>query len=93
MIVHKKILVNKKIIHSKSYMLKSGDLISINFKYRNEIIKNIKLSEPWPIPPKHLFINYKTMEILIGNIKYSNISPNITFNLNLEKLLVNSRNN
>jgi hypothetical protein len=71
-------------------MLKQGDLISINPKFYRLIEKNIKNSDVWPIPPKYLSINYKTMEIIINeNAKQTNLSTNFPFYLNLEKVLVN----
>jgi ribosomal protein S4 len=89
-IVHGKVLVNNKPIKIPSYILKQGDLISINPKFYKLIEKNIKNSNIWPIPPKYLSINYKTMEIIINeNAKQTNFSTNFTFYLNLEKILVN----
>ena len=87
LIVHGKILVNNKKIKTKSYILKSGDLISVNPKYFTIIEENIRQAQIWPIPPKHLFINYKTVQIVFGNIKHTNLFMLFMFNLNLEKLL------
>jgi ribosomal protein S4 len=89
LIVHGKVLVNEKIVRSKSYALKSGDLISINTNSSALIEENIVKSAVWPIPPKHLIIKYKTLQILFGDIKNTNYATAFPFNLNLEKLLVN----
>lgn len=90
LIAHNKVLVNQKLINSPSYILKPGDLICINPKFFYLIEKNIKNSQIWPIPPKHLSINYKTMEIILNeNIKKTNLSINFPFHLNLEKILTN----
>ena len=89
-IVHGKVFVNNKIVKSKSYLLKSGDLISLDLKYFELIEFNLSKSKTWPIPPKHLTINYKTMQIIFNDIENTNISLMFPFNLNLEKILVNS---
>jgi small subunit ribosomal protein S4 len=94
LIVHGKIFVNHKIVKTPSYKTVPGDLIKVNPAFSSLIEKNIKYSNIWPIPPKYLSINYKTLEILINdNIKNMNISTNFTFNLNLEKILVNYNKN
>jgi ribosomal protein S4 len=89
LIVHGKVLVNNKTVRSKSYMLKAGDLISINPDHHLLIEENIVKSNVWPIPPKHLIIKYKTMQILFGDIRNTNFATAFPFNLNLEKILVN----
>jgi ribosomal protein S4 len=89
LIVHGKILVNSQKIRSQSYVLKPGDLISIDPNYNSLIKKNLEHSDVWPIPPKHLIINYKTLQIVFGHIKDTNLSICFPFNLNLEKILVN----
>jgi ribosomal protein S4 len=88
LIVHKKILINNKKIKSQGYIVKVGDLITIKSKYSSLIEKNIANAAIWPIPPKHLSINYKTLQIIFGNIDVTNFSSYFNFNLNLEKLLV-----
>lgn len=87
LILHNKILVNNRPVRIKSYLLKTGDLITINSKYSKLIKTNIQQSEIWPIPPKHLIINYKTLQILFGTFKNTNISSNFSYHLNLEKML------
>lgn len=89
LIVHGKVSVNNEPVKSKSYNLKTGDLIAINPKYIYLIEANIRQASIWPIPPKHLFINYKTMQIIFGDIKNTNLSTSFPFYLNLEKVLVN----
>jgi len=90
LITHGKVFVNGALIKTPSYNLKSGDIINLHPKFHYMIEKNIKNAQPWPIPPKHLTINYKTMEILFaGNIKETNISIYFPINLNLEKILIN----
>jgi ribosomal protein S4 len=87
LIVHGNVFVNGKKIKTKSYKLNSGDLISINPNCYLLIEENIRQTQIWPIPPKHLLINYKTAQIVMGNIEYTNLSNLFTFHLNLEKIL------
>ena len=65
LISHKKIYVNDKIVQYNSYVLKKGDLITLHKDIFEFIILNIRKSKTWPIPPKHLHINYKTLQILV----------------------------
>jgi small subunit ribosomal protein S4 len=88
LVVHGKILVNNKKIKSQGYCLKAGDLITAYSKYNFIIEKNIANATIWPLPPKHLIINYKTLQIIIGNMDINNFASYFNFNLNLEKLLV-----
>ena len=89
LISHKKVRVNNQVVTSKSYLLKQGDLVSINVNSIYLVRLNIRQINVWPIPPKHLFINYKTMEIIFGNFKNTNIFNLFDFNLDLEKVLLN----
>jgi ribosomal protein S4 len=89
LIRHGKIFVNNKIIKSKSYILNNGDLISTNFKYHKLIEISMFQTNIWPIPPKHLTINYKTMQIIFHNLKRTNLASIFTTSLNLEKILIN----
>ena len=71
-ISHKKIFVNNKTVQSNSYLLKKGDLVTFNKDVFTFITLNILKSNLWPTPPKHLYINYKTFQILvIEDINYS----------------------
>jgi ribosomal protein S4 len=89
LVVHGKVMVNNKTVRSKSYMLKSGDLITINPDHHLLVEENIVRSSVWPVPPKHLVIKYKTMQILFGDIQNTNFATAFHFNLNLEKVIVN----
>jgi len=90
LILHGKVLVNNKPIRIKSYLLKAGDLITIDYKYSKLIEINTEQSDIWPIPPKHLTINYKTLQIIFGTFKNTNLSLNFSYHLNLEKILTGS---
>jgi ribosomal protein S4 len=87
LIVHGKVLVNNKEIKIKSYKLRPSDLISIKPKFYKLIENNIQSAQIWPIPPKHLIVNYKTMQIIFGDIKHINLSTMFSFHLKLEKIL------
>ena len=89
LILHNNIFVNNKPIKISSYLLKSGDLITINHKYLKLIKTNIYKSNIWPIPPKHLIINYKTLQIIFGTFKNTNLSTYFSYHLNLEQILEN----
>ncbi len=89
LIFHNKVLVNNKKIKIKSYTLKSGDLITLDVKDSRLIDLSIKRSFIWPIPPKHLIINYKTLQIVFGSFDSMNFSFNFSYYLNLEKILTN----
>lgn len=98
LIAHGKILVNNKLVKSPSYILKKGDLISINPNSQDIIVNNIKYclkdwkdyrAKLWPIPPKYLIINYTTMEIFFNAIEITSFSTDFFFHLKLEKLLLN----
>jgi ribosomal protein S4 len=98
LITHRKVLVNNKVIESPAYQLKSGDLISIKYNQQYIIVENFRYclenwvthkTKLWPLPPKHLLINYNTMEIFFENIDTVNLAADFLFNLNLEKVILN----
>lgn len=91
LIIDGKIYVNNVKIKSKSYRIKVGDLITINFKhiklYKILIVQSCK----WPLPPKNILINYKTMQILCinENIQQVTLSTLFLYNLRFQKILTN----
>jgi ribosomal protein S4 len=89
LILHGKIYLNDRMVTTPSYVTKPGDIISVDPKYYKLIENNLKNIQVWPLPPKHLTINYKTLEILVGNIKYTNLSTNFTYHFNLEQIIAN----
>lgn len=95
LIVHGKIFVNNIKIKSKNYILKSGDLITVDKTCTSLIKKNswqrLKSKLLWPLSQNHLHVSYRTMEIVFGDINYQNLMTNFTFHLQLEKVLLNSR--
>ena len=97
LISHKHITVNDHIEKNKSYILKTGDRVSItlnSFYLINENLKKVIKKKGilplpvWPIPPKYLLINYKTLEIIFGNIKNFNFSIYFPFKLNLDSIIL-----
>lgn len=87
LILHNKILVNNKSVRIKSYLLKSGDLITINSKYNRLIRANIERSTKWPLPPSHFCINYRTLQIVFKSFDTTNFSRHFFSHLNLEQIL------
>lgn len=91
LILHGHILVNGVPVRTKSYILKTNDLIEIayNTKSRDLIKKNLDRSNFWPIPPKHLLINYKTLQILFVYKNTSNLMPVFNHYLNIDSIITN----
>jgi small subunit ribosomal protein S4 len=87
LISHGTILVNNRKTQSKSFVLETGDFVTVNPKYHHLIEKNLRDLKVWPVPPKHLTINYKTLQILLGSLKDTNFSTNFTVNLYIEKII------
>lgn len=91
------ILVNNKIVKDKSYLLKPGDLISINPKYQNIIPKKFKklknlsfwsnYSWFWSVPPGYLIVKYKTMQIVFGDNTNYNFSSCFPFLLDTNAII------
>ena len=91
LILHGHVLVNGKTVKTKSYHLKTNDLIEIahNKKSRDLVKKSIDRSNFWPIPPKHLLVNYKTLQILFVYQNDSNLMPVFNHYLNIDSVIAN----
>ena len=91
LILHGHVLVNGKVVQNKSYTLKANDRIEIshNVKSRGLIKKNLDRSNFWPVPPKHLLINYKTLQILFLYENDSNLLPVFNHYLHLDSVIAN----
>jgi small subunit ribosomal protein S4 len=89
LILHGHVLVNGVPIKTKSYILKMNDLIEIayNLKSRALIKRSLDRSNFWPIPPKHLLVNYKTLQILFVYVQGSNLMPVFNHYLNLDSVI------
>jgi len=96
LITHKHIKVNNKIEKNKSYILKQGDLITVDLKAIAIVKKNLNKqfkerpdSIIWPMPPSYLNINYHTLEIIFGNIKNFNFATSFTFKIDTNSVITN----
>lgn len=93
LINHGKVKVNGNVVSIKSYNLKPGDLIEININ-STEFLRKCgyiiaKRLQILPIPPKHLYINYKTMQIKIGTLDTTSISSYFTNKFEIGKIILN----
>ena len=89
LILHGHVLVNGKTVKSKSYHLQTNDLIEIahNKKSRDLVKRSIDRSNFWPIPPKHLLVNYKTLQVLFVYQNDSNLMPVFNHYLNIDSVI------
>jgi ribosomal protein S4 len=99
-IAHEHVRVNGAIEKNKDCTLKKGDLITFDTKQIKLIKKNLrkKLQDfpdftMWPLPPIYLHINYKTLEISVGNTKNFNFSSLYTFKLDIYSVIKNNSEN
>ena len=80
LISHKKVYVNNKIVQRNSYLLKKGDIITFDVGIFSLITRNILKSKILFTPPKHFYINYRTLQIsVIEDIKVTNCSTYYPF--------------
>jgi ribosomal protein S4 len=95
LILHGHVLVNKTPVKIKSFILKTTDLVEINSnaKSRTLVKKSLDRSNFWPIPPKHLLINYRTLQILFIHAENSNLMPVFNHYLNLNSVVANIKKN
>lgn len=83
LILHRHVKLNGKIITNYLHKLNTGDIISVNDKFHEKIRKTIIKSKFWPVPPKYLHINYRTLEICLINSKLdNNLTLNYPFRIN-----------
>lgn len=80
-----KIFVNNKLVKIKSYVLQSGDIVTIQSDYF-KLIKFHALKLNWPICPKHLIVNYCTSQIIFYSLG-SDVSLNLFYHINFENIL------
>nr|AEP20719.1 ribosomal protein S4 [Kryptoperidinium foliaceum endosymbiont] len=91
LILHGHVQVNGVPVKTKSYILKPNDIIEIapTLKARNLVKKSLERSNFWPIPPKHLLINYKTLQILFMYTETANLMPAFNHYLNINSVITN----
>jgi hypothetical protein len=91
LISHKHIRVNGKTININSYQVKNGDLIDLVPQKRFLInLHNFTyfISNFWPIPTKHLQINYRTYQIIfIEDFSLNPLISSFPFYLNLNSVI------
>lgn len=87
-ILHKHVKVNGAKITDPNYSLQQGDLVEIHNKLHDLIYSNVAINYLWPLPPKHLQINYRTFEISFNNnIESQNLSMQYPFRPDIYLLL------
>nr|YP_009485521.1 ribosomal protein S4 [Nitzschia alba]AVR57585.1 ribosomal protein S4 [Nitzschia alba] len=91
LILHGHVLVNGVPVRTRSYILKVNDLVEIShdIKSRDLVKKSLDESNFWPIPPKHLLINYRTLQILFVYTTTSNLMPIFNHYLNIDSVITN----
>jgi small subunit ribosomal protein S4 len=89
LILHGHVLVNGRPVQTKSYILKTNDLIDITptLKSRSLVKKSLDRSNFWPTPPKHLLINYQTLQVLFVYSDDSNLMPVFNHYLHLNAVI------
>ena len=88
LISHNHILVNGRIVKRKNFRLSKGDNITVSKKGHNLVRKAIISAPFWPLPPKNLQINYKTLQIIIlEDTMVYNSSLNHNFKLDLQNII------
>jgi len=50
---------------------------------------NLDRSNFWPIPPKHLLVNYNTLQLLFIYTDTSNLMPAFNHYLNIDSVITN----
>ena len=96
LIAHKHVKVNNRIEKNKSYILKQGDLITINPKsvdvikenFRKQFVEKLDLIT-WPIPPSYLNINYNTLEIIFGDVENFNFATSFNLKIDTNSVVTN----
>lgn len=94
LIMHGHVRVNTKIETNYSCILKQGDLIQIEDKSRkivknklNNLLKENYNKILWPTIPSYLIINYKTFNIVFGDIKNFNFSSLLNFKNDTDRVI------
>lgn len=87
LIKHGHITINDEVEKRKDYCVKIGDIIKIKPSSHKLVIENIRQITFWPIPPNYLYINYKTLEIVFGDIKETNFYFGFPFWLDIPSVI------
>jgi len=88
LISHKCVQINKIVVIDKSYRLKKGDVLEITPKGKQLVEENISKSYFWPIPPKYLFVNYKTLQIIyVEDMQFENFATLYHYRLEIQSAI------
>jgi small subunit ribosomal protein S4 len=88
LISHKHVKINGKIVNINSYQVQEGDLISLIPQKKLMTSFNGIKTLVWPIPEKHLQINYRTFQIIfIKGLETNSFGTQFPFHLELESVL------
>lgn len=91
LIVNNHVLVNGTVVKIKSYIVKPTDCIGIAFseKSRKLVKNNLNKSNFWTIPPKHLVVNFKTLQIFFNYTIFMDKIPIFNHYLNISSVISN----
>ena len=88
LISHKHIKINGKVVNISSYLVQKGDLIDLIPKKKAAITLNEIKNPIWPVPEKHLQVNYRTYQIIfVGNLEANSFETSFFFHLELKNVL------
>ena len=100
MISHNHVQVNGRVEKNKACNLKKGDIITFKLEALTQIKTNLKKTFNecpdliiWPVPPNYLNINYKTLEITMGDINNYNFSNLFTLKQDISSTISNGYRN
>lgn len=79
----------KRIIYMQMGTKKIISSYKKKFRYERKRMKKINFDLLWPIPPKYLIINYKTLEIIFDNIKNPSFCIYFPIRLNFYSIITN----
>jgi ribosomal protein S4 len=82
------VFVNSEKVTVKSFLLTPGDIVKVKLRRSRLLDYYTQKSDNWPVCPKHLIVNYKTMQIAFCSLKNNNLSLNLFYHLRIEKLLL-----
>nr|YP_010131931.1 ribosomal protein S4 [Odontella regia]QQD79310.1 ribosomal protein S4 [Odontella regia] len=87
LIKHSQVLINKQIITNVLFKLKPGDIVEVIPKRHSFIKRNVEKLYSWPLVPKYIEVNFKTLQIYLSrDIKDVNVSKYATTNRGIDIL-------
>lgn len=92
LISHGHVFINNSRVNDASIIVNEGDVITFSKKSHKLLEYYILNSDLWPLPPKHLQISYKLLQIqVIGDVKLTNDSSVFSTWLNVNTLMESYR--